>query len=212
MLGFTRVRTIIQMSDQPSAARISIILPVLNEAARVPGALDTLARQPDEVAEILVVDSGSTDETRQIVASYGERDPRIKLLDASPVDAHWTGKVWGLHCGFRYADTRSDWILCIDADVQAEPQLARSLLAHAQRTGINVFSVATRQRLAGKIDGLLHPAMAAQPPIGTASRPTASVFLRGERYYCEPRRSRRRAPLFAKTSRSCAGSPSVVNK
>ena len=160
MLGFT-AKTIICTSDQPSLERISVILPVLNEAERIARALDSLVKQPEEVVEILVVDGGSTDGTQTIVAGYGKQDHRVKLLDASPVDPRWTGKVWGLRFALQRADRMSRWILCVDADVQAAPQLARSLLAHVERGRINVFSVATQQRLSGKIDGLLHPAMLA---------------------------------------------------
>ena len=149
----------VQLSDRPSPERISVILPVLNEASRIERALQSLIAQPGEVHEILVVDGGSNDGTQSIVGRFREQDRRVKLLDASPVDRRWTGKAWGLNFGLERADPICEWILCVDADVQASPQLTRSLLAHATRTGITTFSVATRQRLSGKIEALLHPAM-----------------------------------------------------
>jgi dolichol-phosphate mannosyltransferase len=81
------------------------------------------------------------------------------LLDASPVDRSWTGKAWGLYFGLKRSDPMSQWILCLDADVRASPQLARSLLAHANKTGVATFSVATRQQLSGKLEALIHPPM-----------------------------------------------------
>jgi dolichol-phosphate mannosyltransferase len=138
---------------------VSIILPVLNEADRIEACLSGLTAQPEELLEILVVDGGSSDGTQPIVERLRSCDPRVRLVDASPIDERWTGKVWGLHIGLQNASPRSGWILCVDADVTVAPNLVRSLLAHAQRTNITTFSIATSQNLSGKIEALLHPAM-----------------------------------------------------
>ena len=151
--------TRIQTDGTPSAERISVVLPVLNETPRIAGCLDGLIGQSEEVEEILVVDGGSTDGTRAIVERYREKDQRVRWLDASPIDAHWTGKVWGLHFGLQRSAPSCRWILCVDADVRVAPLLARSLLAHTRRIGVATFSVATQQKLSGKLEGLIHPAM-----------------------------------------------------
>lgn len=152
-----RIRT----SDAPSADRISVLLPVLNEARRIGDALAGLTAQPEELDEVLVVDGGSSDATRAIVAAFAARDHRVRWIDAAPIDPRWTGKAWGLHCGLQHANRLCQWILCVDADVRVSRDLARSLLAHAKRTGVSVFSVATLQRLSGKLEALIHPAMLA---------------------------------------------------
>jgi dolichol-phosphate mannosyltransferase len=138
---------------------VSVLLPVLNEATRINVCLDGLLAQSKSVAEILVVDGGSTDGTQSIVADYQSRDRRLRLIDASPIPWDWTGKAWGLYVGFKNTDVRSQWILCIDADVSCSPLLVPSLLAHAERTGVAIFSVATRQRLSDWLDALLHPSL-----------------------------------------------------
>ncbi|MGE5820136.1 MAG: glycosyltransferase [Deltaproteobacteria bacterium] len=161
MFGFTnkKLPTRIEISNTARAERVSIILPVLNEATRIETCLDGLILQPEEVAEILIVDGGSSDGTQAIVDRYRLRDVRVTLIDASPVDEHYTGKAWGLHFGLQRSNAESQWILCVDADVRVSPILVRSLLAHAERTGVSTFSVATLQRLSGKIEGLIHPAL-----------------------------------------------------
>jgi uncharacterized protein len=55
---------------------ISLILPVLNEAPILAGALSNLPRTPD--LEILLVDGGSTDATREVAAGF----PHVRWLDA----------------------------------------------------------------------------------------------------------------------------------
>lgn len=149
----------IETSGAPSAERISVILPVLNEAERISKALGGLIAQPQEIAEILVVDGGSSDATHAIADAFAARDRRVRRIDAAPVDPHWTGKAWGLHRGLQESNSACQWILCVDADVRPSPELARSLLAHARKPGISVFSVATLQKLSGKVEALIHPAM-----------------------------------------------------
>ena len=107
----------------------------------------------------MVIDGGSDDGTQAIVQRHHAVDERVRLVDASPVDPSWTGKAWGLHRGLQSASTASNWILCVDADVTVQPLLVRSLLHHAQRSGVRIFSVATGQRLSGNLEALLHPAM-----------------------------------------------------
>jgi dolichol-phosphate mannosyltransferase len=149
----------VQTDAAPSAERLSVILPVLNEARRIEACLASLTAQSEEVKEILVVDGGSSDGTQSTVEGYRHKDRRIRLLDASPVDVHWTGKAWGLNFGLQRSDPACTWILCVDADVRAAPLLARSLLAHARKTGIATFSVAAEQHLSGHLDALIHPSM-----------------------------------------------------
>jgi dolichol-phosphate mannosyltransferase len=149
----------IEVSHEPSAEQVSVLLPVLNEATRIQGCLDSLVAQPETVAEILVVDGGSTDGTQSMVKRYQSRDRRVRLVDASPVPGNWTGKAWGLYHGFKNSDAGSKWVLFIDADVRCSPLLVPSLLAHAERTGVSTFSVAARQRLSGLADALLHPSL-----------------------------------------------------
>ena len=116
-------------------------------------------QQPEEIAEILVVDGGSSDGTQAIAARAASEDSRVKLLDAGPLDPAWTGKIWGLHYGLQRADPTCDWVLCVDADARVSPALARSLLAHARTADVSTFSVAALQKLAGAGDALLHPPM-----------------------------------------------------
>ena len=58
---------------------ISIIIPCYNAAATLARTLESCVMQP-EVAQIIVVDDGSSDDSIEIVRRYGERDARIGLL------------------------------------------------------------------------------------------------------------------------------------
>ena len=149
----------IKVADEFRPERVSVILPVLNEAVRIEGCLECLMNQPETVVEILVADGGSSDGTQSMVERCRLRDRRVRLIDASPVPGDWTGKVWGLYTGLKNADPESQWVLSVDADVRCSPQLVPSLLAHAERTGLSTFSLAARQHLSGFADALLHPSL-----------------------------------------------------
>jgi len=62
---------------------LSLIIPAHNEEARLPGTLTQVLDFADQQAydtEILVVENGSQDRTRQIVLDFAARTPRIHLL------------------------------------------------------------------------------------------------------------------------------------
>jgi glycosyltransferase involved in cell wall biosynthesis len=60
--------------------RISILMPVRNEAAFLPAALNSLARQTLREWELVAVDDGSHDETPTILAAAARLDTRIRVI------------------------------------------------------------------------------------------------------------------------------------
>jgi glycosyltransferase involved in cell wall biosynthesis len=81
---------------------VSVIIPALNEAERLPRLFDSLDRQTCRPSEVIVADAGSTDATREVVAARG----------AIVVDG---GKpAVGRNAGARVAG--SDLLLFLDAD------------------------------------------------------------------------------------------------
>lgn len=93
-------------------ATLSVALICLNEAANLP---DWLAAVRPLADQIVAVDSGSSDASREMLAAAG----------ALVVERPFTG----------YADQRNaaaalctgDWVLCLDADERPDPELAAAL-------------------------------------------------------------------------------------
>jgi dolichol-phosphate mannosyltransferase len=152
-------RIAIHLDGATEPSSVSVVVPVLDERRRLGPCLDGLVAQGAEVGEILVVDGGSVDGTPELVTAYAARDPRVRLVEASPVPRDWNGKAWGLQVGLERTSPASAWLLSIDADVRPRALLARSLVAHARRLGLAALSVATLQVLADRLDGLVHPSM-----------------------------------------------------
>jgi dolichol-phosphate mannosyltransferase len=145
----------------PGSGTVSALVPVLDERERLGPCLEGLIAQPPALREILVIDGGSQDGTQELVRAFAARDPRLRLIDASPVPPAWNGKIWNLASGLAACDPDSDWVLTIDADVRPGPALVASLLAHAAHAYLDAFSAAPRLELSGPLESLLHPAMLA---------------------------------------------------
>jgi glycosyltransferase involved in cell wall biosynthesis len=98
--------------EQDSQTLVSFIIPTLNEERCIARCLDSVLRQQvDNVAvEILVADAHSTDQTRKIVAAYGERTGHSVTLLDNPDGIAEFGKARAL------ARARGQYIVLLDAD------------------------------------------------------------------------------------------------
>jgi rSAM/selenodomain-associated transferase 2 len=108
---------------------ISLILPVLNEAPILAGALSDLPRAPD--LEIILVDGGSTDATREVAAGF----PHIRWV-AAP-----RGRGVQMNAGARVA--RGDFFvfLHIDTVLTTEHLAALRLAACDPQVGAGAFEL-----------------------------------------------------------------------
>src|ERR1051325_1998685 len=86
--------------------RISVIIPVLNEAGNIPAILSGLRRNP--AGELLIVDGGSTDLTREVCAELGV-----------PARCSPPGRAAQMNFGARYAT--GDVLLFLHADTRLPP-------------------------------------------------------------------------------------------
>jgi len=107
-----RPEMIDQGQQRSCRLRISAIVTTLNEADRIAECLESLAW----CDEILVVDSHSTDGTREIARRYD----RVRVLRRTYLGAA-SQKNWAID------RSRHDWILILDADERVTPELRREI-------------------------------------------------------------------------------------
>src|SRR5215471_2204625 len=89
-----------------SADLISCIIPAYNAERYLREAIDSVLAQTYRPIEVLVVDDGSTDQTGEIVESYGARVHYLRQTNAGPAAAR--------NCGF--IEARGDFVAFCDAD------------------------------------------------------------------------------------------------
>jgi glycosyltransferase involved in cell wall biosynthesis len=104
--------------------RISVIVPVRNEAKSISTLLDGLLAQSRPPDEIIITDGGSTDDTASIIDEYISRSVPIQLIRAGPT---LPGR------GRNIGTSRSsyDWLAFIDAGVRPESEWLASLARRA---------------------------------------------------------------------------------
>jgi glycosyltransferase involved in cell wall biosynthesis len=100
---------------------LSVVVPCYNEAGTVEQLLTTVLESP-WVAEVIVVDDGSTDETLSIAKSI--QDPRVMLFE----QPYNMGKGAALRRGFKEAT--ADFVIVQDADLEYDPSEYGRILEH----------------------------------------------------------------------------------
>lgn len=96
--------------------KLSIIIPVLNEAKALPATLDCVERLAGQ-SELIVVDGGSTDASKKIAAAVS----RVRLISADRGRARQMNAGADVACG--------DWLLFLHADSLLPEDAADEILA-----------------------------------------------------------------------------------
>jgi glycosyltransferase involved in cell wall biosynthesis len=103
------IRTVVAAGPQ---MKVSIIIPVFNEAATVCQVLDRVRSSPID-KEIVVVDDGSTDGTRDLLRQETDPNTHIFMHDQNQ------GKGAAIRTGLQHAT--GDYVLIQDADLEYDP-------------------------------------------------------------------------------------------
>ena len=93
---------------------LSVVMPVFNERATVEGVIATVLRQPS-VAELIIVNDGSADGTRDVLEGLKSSDERIRIFHHDKNQ----GKGAALRTGV--AQATADIVIIQDADMEYDP-------------------------------------------------------------------------------------------
>ncbi len=135
---------------------VSIIVPARNEEACLDACLRSLVEQTGVAFEIVVVDDGSTDRTREISESIAG----VRVVDAGPLPAGWSGKNNALTAGVRQAT--SEWLLFTDADTVHRAGSLAKAVAEAQAQGVALLSYSPEQEVHGFWERAVMPVIFAE--------------------------------------------------
>lgn len=117
---------------------VSVIIPCYNEQASLPHLYEALCQEmntmPQYSWEILFVNDGSRDQTKQIIEDLYRRDGRVSYVDLS----RNFGKERAMLAGFDYV--QGDCAILMDADLQDPPRLVGEMLKYWEEGYEDVYA------------------------------------------------------------------------
>ncbi|HEV2799001.1 MAG TPA: glycosyltransferase [Pyrinomonadaceae bacterium] len=140
---------------QPARGRVSILIPARDEGHNLAACLEGALAQGETIAEVLVYDDHSQDETPTIVADYARRDARVKCVAATALPGGWCGKTFA--CARLAEAARGEWLLFLDADARLSANAARRMLAEAEVRRLTLLSCWPALTLGGFWERALMP-------------------------------------------------------
>ncbi|HVY06715.1 MAG TPA: glycosyltransferase family 2 protein [Burkholderiales bacterium] len=112
---------------------LSAVVIARNEEVAIGACLDALAW----CQEIVVVDSGSIDRTREVARARGAR----------VMDHEWSG--YGPQKNFAVNQAANDWVLCVDADEIVSPELRVGIEHAFASVQFQAYEITRRNRFMG---------------------------------------------------------------
>ena len=107
------------MSESPS---VSVVIATYNRARLLPQTIDSVLNQQFQDFELIVVDDGSTDDTREVLRGY---EPRVRYIYQEN-----RGPSAARNLGVRHA--KGSWIAIQDSDDLCAPEHLAALHAYVQ--------------------------------------------------------------------------------
>jgi len=132
----------------PSKTLISVVVPVYNEEESLDTFYEMVSTQLDGLKtpwELVFVNDGSQDRSREILQSIHERDSRVKVIDF----ARNFGNQVALSGGLEHA--RGDAVIIMDADLQHPPELIAEMVRLWRYEGYDsVYTIRTYGKETGR--------------------------------------------------------------
>lgn len=108
------------------SVKVSIIMPSLNVAPYIRQCVESVMNQTLQEIEILCIDAGSTDGTREIILELAAQDERIRLIDS-------TIKSYGYQVNCGIDEARGEYIGVVETDDYVSPNMFSHLYDLTQK-------------------------------------------------------------------------------
>lgn len=163
-------------ADDEARPMVSLIVPTRNDARRIGACLATLLDTDYRPFEIIVVDCGSRDGTREIVEALESRTPeRVRLLDAGPPEGGRSWRQWAYWRG--YAAARGELLVFTRAGTLHDSELLGRAASALERERADLVSVYPRLNMRSFWERLIMPHVWV---VLTARLPTPPMVNRGQ--------------------------------
>ena len=130
-----------KIGDHNKTEKISIIVPMYNMENYIKECLDSLLNQDYKNTEIILVDDGSTDSTRQICEEYRLIDKRVFIINKNN-----EGVSIARNTGLE--NSTGEWVVFVDPDDYCPLNMCSKLLEVAKQTDSEI--VFGRHEVIGK--------------------------------------------------------------
>ena len=142
---------LLRRPGRPGHAHVSVLVPARDEAAHIGDCVRSIVDQ--NVAEVLVLDDGSADDTAALAGAAGAR-----VLTGAPPPEGWLGKPWACAQLAHAAAPASDVLVFVDADVRLTPgAIARAV---GMLGDLDLVSPLPRQLAVSCAERLVQPLLA----------------------------------------------------
>ncbi|HEY0604079.1 MAG TPA: glycosyltransferase family 2 protein, partial [Herpetosiphonaceae bacterium] len=166
-------------SRQEQMPSLTVIIPARNEAGRIGRCLEGLAEQQLPDLDVLVLDDNSTDNTAEVVRSFGARLPRLRVISGAALPSGWAGKCWA--CWQAAQASNAEWLLFLDADTAPLPGMLATLLGYARSHRLDLLTLLPLLELGSWWERVLMPPFVgliqAIYPIDRVNDPRSSLAL-----------------------------------
>jgi dolichol-phosphate mannosyltransferase len=105
------------------SAKATVVLATLNERSNLPEVVDRIRRLSLPRLEIVVVDDGSTDGTREFVRELTARDSGVRLIEHDGKQTTLRAQCQGIEAA------HGEYVVVMDADLQHPPEMLPSMIA-----------------------------------------------------------------------------------
>jgi dolichol-phosphate mannosyltransferase len=128
------------MPEHAGSIALSVVAPAHNEQDNVRPLVGEIAAALDDLDlsyEIIIVDDGSTDRTRQVLVDLLGEYPQLRVIGMTRTPpGRGNGQSAAFHAGFREA--RGDLIAVLDADLQNDPADIPAMLRRMEEIGADL--------------------------------------------------------------------------
>lgn len=109
-----------------SAPKVSVVVPIYNVEKYLRECLDSLVGQTLKEIEIICVDDGSTDSSKEIIREYMQKDTRVKMIAKEKNSGYGNS----MNQGFDMAS--GEYVGILESDDFAEPAMFEKLYETAR--------------------------------------------------------------------------------
>jgi len=136
---------------------VAVVIPARDEADVIGRSLASLLAQdyPGRL-RVVLVDDGSSDATVAVAEALADADERLLVIQGTARPHGWAGKLWAVHQGI--AATDEALLLLTDADITHDPRHVATLVAQAERQGLDMVSEMVKLNCTSLAERALIPA------------------------------------------------------